>query len=106
MLSEIDSRPAAARDALDTAIARSSDALFAEQRDDGHWVFELEADATIPAEYILLRHYLGEPVDAAMEAKVATYLRRRQSAEHHGWPLYHDAASTSLRRSRPITRSR
>ena len=25
------------------------------------WVFELEADATIPAEYILLRQYLGEP---------------------------------------------
>ncbi|MEO6717406.1 MAG: squalene--hopene cyclase [Novosphingobium sp.] len=92
MLSEIDSRPAAARDALDNAIVRSSDALFAEQRDDGHWVFELEADATIPAEYILLRHYLGEPVDAAMETKVATYLRRRQSDEHHGWPLYHDGA--------------
>ena len=25
------------------------------QRPDGHWVFELEADATIPAEYVLLR---------------------------------------------------
>ena len=35
---------------------RSSDL----QRPDGHWVFELEADATIPAEYVLLRHYLGE----------------------------------------------
>ena len=30
------------------------------QRPDGHWVFELEADATIPAEYILLRHFLAE----------------------------------------------
>ena len=90
MLSEIDSRPAAVRDALDTAISRSTEALFAEQRSDGHWVFELEADATIPAEYILLRHYLGEPVDSAMEAKIAAYLRRRQSSEHNGWPLYHD----------------
>ena len=27
-------------------------------------MFELEADCTIPAEYVLLRHYLGEPVDA------------------------------------------
>ena len=77
-------------DALDAAIGKSSDALAARQQPDGHWVFELEADATIPAEYVLLRHYLGEPVDAALEAKVATYLRRRQSSLHHGWPLYHD----------------
>ena len=41
------------------------------QQPDGHWVFELEADCTIPAEYVLLRHYLGEPVDAALEAKIA-----------------------------------
>ncbi len=78
------------RDLLDMAIEQSSAALFAEQKADGHWVYELEADATIPAEYVLLRHYLGEAVDAAMEAKIAVYLRRRQSAEHHGWPLYQD----------------
>ena len=30
------------------------------QRADGHWIFELEADATISAEYILLQHFLGE----------------------------------------------
>ena len=84
-------KPAAtARDVLDAAIARSSEALFAVQRGDGHWVFELEADATIPAEYILLRHYLGEPVNAALEARIAAYLRRRQSARHQGWPLYHE----------------
>ena len=82
--------PPPPRDALDAAIARSSEALFAAQRGDGHWVFELEADATIPAEYVLLRHYLGEPVDSAMEAKIAAYLRRVQSAKHDGWPLYHD----------------
>ena len=29
------------------------------QHADGHFVFELEADATIPAEYVLMRHYLG-----------------------------------------------
>ncbi len=92
MLSEIDTRPAPARDALDAAIARSSEALFADQRADGHWVFELEADATIPAEYVLLRHYLGEPVDAALESKIRTYLLRRQSTVHDGWPLYHQGA--------------
>ena len=93
MPAEIVDKPAtAARSVLDAAITRSSEALFAAQRADGHWVFELEADATIPAEYILLRHYLGEPVDRVMETKIAAYLRRCQSAQHHGWPLYHDGA--------------
>src|SRR5947207_10097499 len=75
--------------ALDRAIADATDALLALQRPDGHWVFELEADPTIPAEYVLLRHYLGEPVDAGLEAKIAVYLRRVQGA-HGGWPLFHD----------------
>jgi len=81
---------APARDALDAAIGRGSERLFAEQKADGHWVYELEADATIPAEYVLLRHYLAEPVDEVLEAKIGNYLRRRQSGEHDGWPLYHD----------------
>ena len=51
-------------EALQRAITLATDAMLARQRSDGHWVFELEADATIPAEYVLLRHYLGEPVDA------------------------------------------
>ena len=38
---------------------------------------------------MLLRHYLGEPVDAELEAKIAVYLRRIQGA-HGGWPLFHD----------------
>jgi squalene-hopene/tetraprenyl-beta-curcumene cyclase len=61
-----------------------------EQREDGHWVYELEADATIPSEYILLRHFLGEPVDDGLEAKIGRYLRRIQSDTHDGWPLYHE----------------
>jgi squalene-hopene/tetraprenyl-beta-curcumene cyclase len=73
---------------LDRAIASAADAVLARQQPDGHWVFELEADATIPAEYVLLRHYLAEPVDAALEAKIAAYLRRIQGA-HGGWPLFH-----------------
>ncbi len=75
--------------ALEQRIQAATDALLARQRPDGHWVFELEADATIPAEYVLLRHYLGEPVDTALEAKIAAYLRRIQGA-HGGWPLFHD----------------
>ena len=78
--------------AVDRAVDRAVAALSDAQRPDGHWVFELEADCTIPAEYVLLRHYLGEPVDAALEAKIARYLRRIQSAEHDGWSLFHAGA--------------
>jgi squalene-hopene/tetraprenyl-beta-curcumene cyclase len=74
---------------LDRPIAAATQALLATQRADGHFLFELEADATIPAEYVLLRHYLGEPVDAALEQKIAVYLRRIQGT-HGGWPLFRD----------------
>src|SRR5215208_8383659 len=77
--------------ALEQRIQAATRALLDCQQPDGHWVFALEADATITAEYVLLRHYLGEPVDAALEAKIANYLRRLQGA-HSGWPLVHDGA--------------
>jgi squalene-hopene/tetraprenyl-beta-curcumene cyclase len=79
------SRDSILQERIDTATR----ALLARQQPDGHWVFELEADATIPAEYVLLRHYLDEPVDAALEAKIAVYLRRIQGT-HGGWPLFHE----------------
>jgi len=75
--------------ALEASIASATRALLDYRQPDGHWVFELEADCTIPAEYVLLRHYLGEPVDTALEAKIANYLRRVQSA-HGGWALVHE----------------
>jgi squalene-hopene/tetraprenyl-beta-curcumene cyclase len=49
--------------------------------------FELEADCTIPAEYILMMHFLDE-IDTGLEVGLASYLRARQ-ADHGGWPLYH-----------------
>src|SRR5512134_2019535 len=70
--------------AIDEAVAW----LASRRADDGHWVFELEADATIPSEYILLNHYLGE-IDDKLERQIANYLRRTQGA-HGGWPLFHD----------------
>src|SRR3974377_423070 len=75
----------------DSHIVSATKALLARQHADGHFLFELEADATVPAEYVLLRHYLGEPVDAALEAGIAAYLRRIQGA-HGGWSLFADGA--------------
>ncbi len=73
-------------DVLERSIGSASRAIRDVQQPDGHWVFELEADDTIPSEYVLLRHHLGEPVDAALEAKIASYIRRRQGT-HGGWAL-------------------
>lgn len=75
-------------DLIDAAVDRAANALAKTQKDDGHWVFELEADATIPAEYLLLRHYLAEPEDLELEAGIGRYLRRVQG-DHGGWPLFH-----------------
>jgi squalene-hopene/tetraprenyl-beta-curcumene cyclase len=89
MLSGSDSTGMETGTALEASIASATRALLDARQPDGHWVFELEADCTIPAEYVLLRHYLGEPVDTALEGKIANYLRRVQGA-HGGWPLVHD----------------
>jgi squalene-hopene/tetraprenyl-beta-curcumene cyclase len=73
---------------VEAMVGRAADALLKAQKPDGHWVFELEADATIPAEFVLLKHYLGEPEDLDLEARIGRYLRRIQG-EHGGWPLFH-----------------
>src|ERR1700693_1266845 len=76
---------------LEKRIQAASSALLRHQREDGHWSFEFEADATIPAEYILLTHYLGEEPDLKREAKIGVYLRRIQG-KHGGWPLFNEGA--------------
>src|SRR4051812_3510877 len=75
--------------ALEKSISSATEALLGYRQSDGHFVFELEADSTIPSEYVLLRHYLAEPVDTVLEAKIGNYLRRTQGA-HGGWPLVQD----------------
>jgi squalene-hopene/tetraprenyl-beta-curcumene cyclase len=77
--------------ALEASVARAADAILADQHPDGYWLYELEADATIPAEYVLLVHYLGETPKPELEAKIARYLRRIQRADG-GWPLFTDGA--------------
>src|SRR6202045_313542 len=76
---------------IEAVVSRAAQALLAAQRDDGHFVFELEADVSIPAEYILFKHFLGQPADAGLEARIAAFLRRKQ-AVHDGWPLFTDGA--------------
>ena len=81
-----ESERARAREALDVAVESARDALLALQADEGHWQFELEADCTIPAEFILMQHFLGE-VDEVLQRKLANYIRNRQE-KHGGWSLF------------------
>lgn len=71
---------------LDAALAAGRYALFACQAEAGCWSFELEADCTIPAEYVLMMHFTND-VDEQLQAKLAVYLREHQQADG-GWPLY------------------
>ncbi|MGH8557178.1 MAG: squalene--hopene cyclase [Methylococcales bacterium] len=71
---------------LDLAIANAQSALRKLQHSDGYWVFELEADCTIPAEYIAMMHYTGE-IDEKLQAKIANFLRSKQN-EDGGYSLF------------------
>lgn len=71
---------------LERSIARANESLLALQHSDGHYCFDLEADCTIPAEYILMMHYMDE-IDDELAAKIAVYLREHQ-CEDGGWNLY------------------
>lgn len=71
---------------LNAAIERAQSKLLSLQNPAGYWVFELEADCTIPSEYIMMMHYLGD-INAELQSKIAVYLRSRQ-AEDGSYPLF------------------
>jgi squalene-hopene/tetraprenyl-beta-curcumene cyclase len=74
------------QDGVAQVVAQARAGLELLQRSDGHWIFELESDASVTAEYVFFEHFLGE-IDQALEDKIAVYLRAGQAA-HGGWPLY------------------
>ncbi|MBL95125.1 MAG: Squalene--hopene cyclase [Alphaproteobacteria bacterium MarineAlpha3_Bin5] len=75
-------------DEIEQTIEECCEWFLTKQKEDGHWAFELEADATIPSEYIFLNHFLGE-INCELERNLASYLRSSQDKNHHGWPLYY-----------------
>lgn len=71
---------------LDRAIKRAQLSLIKLQDPAGFWVFELEADCTIPAEYIMMMHFIDD-IDVTLQNKIAKYLRSRQ-AEDGSFPMF------------------
>lgn len=72
-------------------IARAQENLLKGQREDGHWVFPLEADATITAEYVIYRRLMRLPIDERDRQAAAGLLATQQP--DGGWARYAGAPS-------------
>ena len=62
---------------LEDGLTAARDALLSLQKQDGHWCFPLEADCTIPAEYILMMHFMDD-IDVDLEVRLARFIREKQ----------------------------
>jgi squalene-hopene/tetraprenyl-beta-curcumene cyclase len=82
--------PSTATSTLDDAINSAQKKLLELQSEDGYWWFELEADCTIPAEYIMMMHYVGD-INEILQRKIAIFLRAQQS-EDGSYPLFPGAS--------------
>lgn len=72
---------------LDRVTMDAAALLASKQREDGHWVFDLEADVTIPAEYVMLQRFIGRPLEPETAERLTTYIMERQMPDG-SWPLY------------------
>ncbi|MCI0343595.1 MAG: squalene--hopene cyclase [Planctomycetales bacterium] len=77
---------AAGGDAVDAAIGAARDRLLALRDPEGFWLGELEADATLNAEYVMFHAFLGIE-DPETVAGLGRRLRDLQ-LEDGGWGLY------------------
>ena len=71
---------------LSWAIKRCQDYLLDRQYDDGYWWAELEANATITSEYLMLTHFL-DVADGERWDQIVNYLKRTQG-DDGTWPIY------------------
>ena len=74
---------------LDDVVGRSHDWFRREQFDAGYWWAELESNATMDAEYVLMTHFLGARDDGVWRG-VAMDIRSYQRADG-SWALYDGA---------------
>ena len=76
---------------LSSIISKSLSKEIKKISTEGYSVYELEADVTIPAEYILMMHFIGE-IDIEVQNKIKKYILKLQNKEG-GWPLFYDGES-------------
>ncbi|WP_169976003.1 squalene--hopene cyclase [Tautonia rosea] len=78
--------PAFDAEALDQGLAATRQWLLDQQRDDGHWVGELEGDTILESEFVLLLTSLGREDDPVV-AKLCNYLFEQRLPDG-GWAIY------------------
>ena len=71
---------------LHEAIRRCQDFFFSQQNEDGHWRAELEGDALLEGEAVILLTFLGQE-DSPLAKNLANHLLLTQS-ETGGWPMF------------------
>lgn len=72
-------------------IGKARDFLWSQQREEGYWCGELEADTTLEADYIAIHTLLGTGNRQRMERAVPEIIRHQN--EDGGWPIYHGGPS-------------
>ena len=75
-------------DEIATTLESATGQLLNRQHQEGYWVYELEADVTIPSEYLLLQLYLGK-TNHRVQSQISRYLLRIQNPDG-SWPLFHE----------------
>jgi len=78
--------PSPSTDPRTKILHHSTNALLGKQAADGFWRFDLEADTTIPAEYLFLQYFM-HTVDHTRQSRLSDYILNRQLADG-SWPLY------------------
>jgi squalene-hopene/tetraprenyl-beta-curcumene cyclase len=71
---------------IQESIQSTQNYLLNLQHPEGYWVAELKADATLPADYILMMHFLGIE-DPDKVRKLANFIQSRQ-LEDGSWNIY------------------
>jgi len=77
---------------LKEALGSGAKALGLRQDTAGFWAFDLEADVTIPAEYLILQRFLERDIESKLRERLASYIRKSQLADG-GWALYEGGVS-------------
>lgn len=73
---------------LEQSIRQARDWLLQSQFEQGYWVGELEADASVAAGYIPLMHFMEGKVDPIRQSKVINYVCSKQNSDG-SWSSYY-----------------
>ena len=68
-------------DSLGQALAELRARFLGTQSPEGWWVFDLEADVTITAEYILYHRFMGQTMDQGLKTRLCAHLLAKQASD-------------------------